>query len=192
MLMQLCGCYRPMLIAVRGIQPGKRDPVQPPCGRCRGVGVRLQVSGPYEILQATVEIMRGSVHAEALGPCHRVHATACRGVPQLSSHRLQQLHGLGAHVTSRTLSSTTVSVRAPETLPYRDGVLPSLAPPRPSRALLAAPCWRTVFGGGRRAPVRPLRAAGAPHPSLCAAYSPPFRGGYVRCRALRGALPTRR
>src|SRR5215217_4167544 len=81
MLMQVSGCRRPMLIAVRGIQPGKRDPVQPPCGRCSGVGVRLQVSGPYEILQATVEIVRGSVHAEALGPCHRVHATACRGVP---------------------------------------------------------------------------------------------------------------
>src|SRR5215207_10325450 len=71
----------PMLIAVRGIQPGKRDPVPSPCGRCSGVGVRLQVSGPYEILQATVEIGRGSVHAEALGRCHRVHATACRGVP---------------------------------------------------------------------------------------------------------------
>src|SRR5829696_3990312 len=105
MLMHDRGCYRPMLIAVRGIQPGKRDPIQPPCDRCSGVGVRLQVSGPYEILQATVEIGRGSVHAEALGRCHRVHATACRGVPQLPSHRLQQLHALGAHVTSRTPSS---------------------------------------------------------------------------------------
>src|SRR5215204_7665712 len=114
----------PMLIAVRGIQPGKRDPVEPPCGRCRGVGVRLQVSGPYEILQAPVEIRRGSVHAEALGRCHRVHATACRGFPQLPSHRLQQLHGLGAHVTSRTPSSTTASVRSPETLPYRPGLCP--------------------------------------------------------------------
>src|SRR5215208_5627046 len=84
MLMQVSGCYRPMLIAVRGIQPGKRDPVQPPCGRCSGVGVRLQVSGPYEILQAAVEIVRSSVHAEALGRCHRVHATACRGVPSCS------------------------------------------------------------------------------------------------------------
>src|SRR5215208_225551 len=81
MLMQVSGCYRPMLIAVRGIHPGKRDPVQPPCGRCSGVGVRLQVSGPYEILPATVEIVPGSVHVEALGRCHRVHATACRGVP---------------------------------------------------------------------------------------------------------------
>src|SRR5215211_3350488 len=106
-----------LLIAVRGIQPGKRDPVQPPCDRCSGVGVRLQVSGPYEILQAAVEIVRGSVHAEALGRCHRVHAAACRGVPQLPSHRLQQLHGLGAHVTSRTPSSTTAFVRSPETLP---------------------------------------------------------------------------
>src|SRR5688572_19008485 len=105
MLMQVSGCRRPMLIAVRGIQPGKSDPVQPPCGRCSGVGVRLQVSGPYEILQATVEIVRGSVHAEALGRCHRVNAAACRGVPQLPSHRLQQLHGLGTHVTSRTPSS---------------------------------------------------------------------------------------
>src|SRR5215207_1803163 len=100
----------PMLIAVRGIQPGKRDPVEPPCGRCSSVGVRLQASGPYEILQATVEIVRGSVHAEALGRCHRVHATACRtacrGVPQLPSHRLQQVHGLGAHVTSRTSYAT--------------------------------------------------------------------------------------
>src|SRR5215204_3114627 len=107
----------PMLIAVRGIQPGKSDLVQPPCGRCSGVGVRLQVSGPYEILQATVEIGRGSVHAKALGRCHRVHAAACRGVPQLPSHRLQQLHGLGAHVTSRTPSSTTAFLRPPETLP---------------------------------------------------------------------------
>src|SRR5215217_1221744 len=115
MLMQVSGCYRPMLIAVRGIQPRKRDPVQSLCGRCSGVGVRLQVSGPYEILQATVEIMGGSVHTEALGRCHRVHATACRGVSQLPSHRLQQLHGLGAHVTSRT-SSTTASVRAAEPL----------------------------------------------------------------------------
>src|SRR5829696_4615033 len=105
MLMQVSGCYWPMLVAVRGIQPGKRDPVQPPCGRCSGVVVRLQVSDPYEILQATVEIVRGSVHAEGLGRCHRVHATACRGVPQLPSHRLQRLHGLGAHVTSRTPSS---------------------------------------------------------------------------------------
>ena len=62
--MQLCGCYRPMLIAVRGIQPGKRDPVQPLCGRCSGVGVRLQVSGPHEILQATVE-RAGSVDPRA-------------------------------------------------------------------------------------------------------------------------------
>src|SRR5215216_3872722 len=115
MLMQVSGCCRPMLIAVRGIQPGKSDPVPSPCDRCSGVGVRLQVSGPYEILQATVEIMGGSVHAEALGSCHRVHATACRGVSQLPSHRLQQLHGLGAHVTSRT-SSTTASVRAAEPL----------------------------------------------------------------------------
>src|SRR5215217_7371826 len=81
MLMHFCGCYRPMLIAVRGIQPGKRDPVQSLCGRCGRVRVWLQVSCPYEILQATVEIVRGSVHAEALGRCHRVHATACRGVP---------------------------------------------------------------------------------------------------------------
>jgi hypothetical protein len=63
--MQVSGCYRPMLIAIRGIQPGKSDPVQPPRDRCSGVGVRLQVSGPYEILEATVEIRRGSVHAEA-------------------------------------------------------------------------------------------------------------------------------
>src|SRR5215212_4169026 len=118
MLMQVSGCYRPMLIAVRGIQPGKRDPVQSLCGRCRGVGVRLQVSGSYEILQATVEIMGGSVHAEGLGRCHRVHAAACRGVPQLPSHRLQQLHGLGAHVTSRTLYATRASVHPPETLPF--------------------------------------------------------------------------
>src|ERR687896_703591 len=69
MLMQVSGWRRPMLIAVRGIQPGKRDPVQPPCGRCSGVGVWLQVSGSYEILQATVEIMRGGVHAEVLGCC---------------------------------------------------------------------------------------------------------------------------
>src|SRR5918993_90819 len=67
MLMQLSGWRRPMLIAVRGIQPGKRDPVQSPCSRCSGVGVRLQVSGPYEILQAKVEIVRGCVHAEAFG-----------------------------------------------------------------------------------------------------------------------------
>src|SRR5215210_5540487 len=118
MLMQLCGCYRSTLIAVRGIQPGKSDLVQPPCGRCSGVGVRLQVSDLYEVLQTTVEIMRGSVHAELLGRCHRVHATACRGVPQLPSHRLQQLHGLGAHVTSRTPYATTASVRPPDSLPY--------------------------------------------------------------------------
>src|SRR5215207_4395145 len=118
MLMQVSGCYRPMLIAVCGIQPGKRDPVQSLCGRCRGVGVRLQVSGSYEILQATVEIMRGSVHAEGLGRCHRVHATACRGVPQLPSHRLQQLHALGAQdVTSRTSYATRASVCPPEPLP---------------------------------------------------------------------------
>src|SRR5215216_4953029 len=123
MLMQVSGCYWPMLVAVRGIQPGKSDPVEPLCGRCSGVGVRLQVSGPYEILQATVEIVRGSVHAEALGRCHRVHATACRGVPQLPSHRLQQLHGLGAHVTSRTPSSTTASVRPPEPLLWAGGSL---------------------------------------------------------------------
>src|SRR5688500_3084702 len=86
----------PTLIAVRGIQPGKRDPVQPPCGRCSGVGVRLQVSGPYEILQATVEIGRGSVHAEALGCCHRVHATACRGGPRPPSPRRRELHGPAA------------------------------------------------------------------------------------------------
>src|SRR5215213_859908 len=139
MIMQVSGCYRPMLIAVRGIQSGKRDPVQSPCGRCSGVGVRLQVSGSYEILQATVEIVRGSVHAEGLGRFHRVHATACRGVPQLPSHRLQQLHGLGAHVTSRTPASTTTSVRSPETLPWRAGALPSPAPPRPSRRLLRPP-----------------------------------------------------
>src|SRR5215207_3558101 len=108
----------PMLIAVRGIQPRKSDPVEPPCGRCSGVGVRLQVSDPYEILQPTVEIRRGSVHAEALGRCHRVHAAACRGVPQLPSHRLQQLHGLGAHVTSRTSYATLASVHPPETLPF--------------------------------------------------------------------------
>src|SRR5215218_4844146 len=105
MLMSLCESSPSMLMPVPSLQPGGRDPVQPPCGRCSGVGVRLQVSGPYEILHATVEIVRGSVHAEALGRCHRVHATACRGVPQLPSHRLQQLHGLGAHVTSRTPSS---------------------------------------------------------------------------------------
>src|SRR5829696_6837080 len=114
--MLLADASSSMLVAVRGIQPGKRDPVQPPCARRRVVGVRLQVSGSYEILQATVEIMRGSVHAEGLGRCHRVHATACRGVPQLPSHRLQQLHGLGAHVTSRTSYATRASVCPPEPL----------------------------------------------------------------------------
>src|SRR5829696_8114395 len=136
----------PMLIAVRGIQPGKSDPIQPPCGRCSGVGVRLQVSGPYEILQATVEIRRGSVHAEALGRCHRVHATACRGVPQLPSHRLQQLHALGAHVTSRTPSSTTAFVRSPEPLLRRRETLPSEAPPRPSQRLPRPPVGLLAAG----------------------------------------------
>src|SRR5829696_8472619 len=117
MLMQVSGCYWPMLIAVRGIQPGKRDPVQPPCERCSGVGVQLQVSGSYEILQATVEIVRGSVHAEGLGRCHRVHATACRGVSQLPPHPLHQLHSLGAHVTSRTSYATRASVCPPEPPP---------------------------------------------------------------------------
>src|SRR5215212_820712 len=78
MLMQVSGCYRRMLIAVRGTQPGKSDPVQSPCGRCRGVGVRLQVSGSYESLQATPEIMTGSVHADARGMDTTTHDFDCR------------------------------------------------------------------------------------------------------------------
>src|SRR5215210_1430421 len=70
---------------------------------------------------------------------------------------------------------------------------PYPAVPRPARGILAALCERTVLDVGRRAPVRPLRVGGAPRPSPRAAYSPPTRGGYVRCRALPNLLlPTRR
>src|ERR671910_2371955 len=69
------------------------------------------------------------------------------------------------------------AVRPPECLGRRRGAGPSPVPPRPSAAILAAPCGRTVLGGGRRAPVRPPHVAVAPPPSPRAAWTPPFRGG---------------
>jgi hypothetical protein len=45
----------------------------------------------------------------------------------------------------RTLSSTTASVRPPETLPYPAGAaLPSVAPPRPSEAIVGTRALATT------------------------------------------------
>ena len=41
-----------MLMVVCSVYPRKRDPVDPLPGRCGAVGVRLQVSGPDQILHA--------------------------------------------------------------------------------------------------------------------------------------------
>src|SRR5215208_2051815 len=94
--------------------------------------------------------------------------------------------------TSRRSYATTAYVRPPDALRYSTGALPSPAPPLPSEAILAAPCGRTVLDVGRRAPVRPLRAADSPRPSPLAAWTPPFRGGSVRCRVHPEPLPPRR
>src|SRR5918995_2518939 len=83
----------------------------------------------------------------------------------------------------RTSYATRAVVRPPELLLQRSGALSYPAAPRLSEAILPDPCGRAVLDGGRPAPVRPLRVADAPHPSPRAAYSPPFCGGYVQCRA---------
>jgi hypothetical protein len=44
-----------MLMVVCGVYPRKRDPVDPLRARCGAVRVRLQISGPYQIVQAALQ-----------------------------------------------------------------------------------------------------------------------------------------
>jgi hypothetical protein len=64
----------PMLMVVCGV-----DPLP---GRCaRGVRVRLQVSGPDQILHAAGELVRVTVHTQTVRCSLRIHDTTRRGVP---------------------------------------------------------------------------------------------------------------
>jgi hypothetical protein len=55
-----------MLMVVCGVDPRKRDPVDPLRGRCGAVRGRLQVSGPDQILHAAGELVRVAVHTETV------------------------------------------------------------------------------------------------------------------------------